>query len=139
MVGGGGGKGPTYPKRQLTENSASLRGNNESGILYRDPENTCSVVGQRAENHERDRPTTRHRPSGTRREQEGGGKGGNAASINQRVRPRFTGVARSFLPWKLEFDSRAGNIDVEKFDGYFSRVGSRCPSCVRVKERFQAD
>lgn len=74
MVGGEGGKGPTYPKRQLTENSASLRGNNESGILYRDPENTCSVVGQRAENHERDRPTTRHRPSGTRRERGGRGR-----------------------------------------------------------------
>lgn len=76
MVGGEGGKGPvpepTYPKRQLTENSASLRGNNESGILYRDPENTCSVVGQRAENHERDRPTTRHVPQG--RDVTGGGR-----------------------------------------------------------------
>lgn len=104
MVGGEGGKGPvpepTYPKRQLTENSASLRGNNESGILYRDPENTCSVVGQRAENHERDRPTTRHVPQGRDVTGGRGGKeeGGNAVSINQRVRPRFTGVARSFYP-----------------------------------------
>lgn len=35
--------------RRATENSASLRGNNESDVLYRDPENMCSVVVQRAE------------------------------------------------------------------------------------------
>lgn len=128
MVDGEEGKGPvpepTYPKRQLTENSASLRGNNESGILYRDPENTCSVVGQRAENHERDRPTTR-RPSGTGREQ----GGGNTVSINQRVRPRFTnvwhGVVCSFtLEIGIRFESgqyRRGKVWWVLF--------SRCPSC----------